>query len=215
MDEALTADEHAQVERWLQSEPSIAAQLKEMCQIRSSLREIATQRDQPKLDDGFADRVLEAAVARARGQGLADDHPLVRVSEQPATHHWAAARSMGGNPAFRRSVPWLRIAGVCAGVAASLAIAVAAWGPSNDPVAKKMAVAPHPFTIQMPRTRVLRPIQRMRSLPGLPHRLIGQRIPTSSHHFRLQARNHPSHLPPVHLLLTRENLPVIRLRNLN
>ncbi|MGB7329287.1 MAG: hypothetical protein WBD31_30680 [Rubripirellula sp.] len=128
LDEALTSDEQAEVENWLRTDPSIGVQLNKLREMRDSLRMVASIDRTHQLDKGFAGRVVEAAVARARAEGLAEDHPLVRVSEHPTS-----LRRTGN------SVSWLRMAGVFGGIAASVGIAVLAFGPDADDVALQSA----------------------------------------------------------------------------
>lgn len=97
LDDALTADERAEVQTWLRVDASIAAQYDELISIRRALRSIASTDRHLKVRAGFSDRVMEASVARARAEGFADEHPLIQVSEQPTslavtppTKSWAA-----------------------------------------------------------------------------------------------------------------------------
>ncbi|WP_146534225.1 anti-sigma factor family protein [Rubripirellula reticaptiva] len=132
LDEALTSDEQAEVENWLRTDPTIGAQLNKLREMRKSLRLIASIDRTHQLDKGFAGRVVEAAVARARAEGLAEDHPLVRVSEHPTSLHQPGD-----------SVSWLRMAGVIGGIAASVGIAVLAFGPDADDAALKSPPPTH------------------------------------------------------------------------
>ncbi len=113
LDDALTGEERAEVDQRLRRDPAVVVQLQEMSQLRESLRQIAASDRQIKLDAGFSGRVMEAAVARARSEGLAEDHPLVRVSEQPTSIRPA-------------SVPrsWRKAAGILVAVAASAAVLI-------------------------------------------------------------------------------------------
>jgi len=82
LDDSLSADECARVERLLASDPDFAAELEELREIRAALKTIASE-DEVKLGSGFANKILDAAVAQARSEGLDDDHPLLRLAEQP------------------------------------------------------------------------------------------------------------------------------------
>jgi anti-sigma factor RsiW len=120
LDDALSADERARVEQLLQTDEQIANELVQLREIRASLKAVAKIDSTIRLDNGFADRVLDAAVARARAEGLSDEHPLVRLAEQPST-----------STASGRSTDW-RVAGLLIGLAASIVMAVVAFRPSND-----------------------------------------------------------------------------------
>ena len=133
LDDALSDDDRARVEALLESDPSIADELESFRRLRSSLGELL-RADRRSLGSGFADRVLEAAVDRAQTEGLADEHPLVRLSEQPA------ARSP------RRDPPrgW-RVAAAVLAMAASVALAIGLWNvPASDPAAGDREIAEVP-----------------------------------------------------------------------
>lgn len=124
LDDALSADERARVEQLLQTDNQVVNELAQLREIRASLRTIAQSDAAIRLDAGFANRVLDAAVARARVEGLNEDHPLVRLAEQPSSGSQSHSRS----PA--------RSAGLLVGLAASVAIAVVALRPSGDQMAE-------------------------------------------------------------------------------
>ena len=84
LDNALSPDERARVESLVESDPQVAADLAELRQLQKSLRSVAEADASIQLDTGFADRVLGAAVDRARSEGLGEDHPLVRLADQPS-----------------------------------------------------------------------------------------------------------------------------------
>ncbi len=129
LDDALSPDERARVESLLQSNPQVSADLAELRAMQASLREIADLDSTIRLDAGFADRVLGAAVDRARTEGLNEDHPLVRLTDQPSSNSAPTGR-----------ISLYRYAGVMVGLAASIAIAVFALrgDPSDD---KPLALA--------------------------------------------------------------------------
>lgn len=123
LDDALSVDERARVDQLLKSDPAVADELEQLRELRGSLKAVAKADAKVKLDAGFADRVLVAAVARARSEGLPDDHPLIRLAEQPST-----------TPAPQpTSTTYWRNVGLLVGLAASIAIAVITLRPqSND-----------------------------------------------------------------------------------
>lgn len=134
LDDALSADERERVERLLQSDPLVAEELQQLRALQHSLRALArADAAGRKLGPAFADRVLDAAVARARAEGLADDHPLIRLAEQPASR-----------PVTVSPRPW-RVAALLVGLAASIALAVIALRPeTNPPQANSMLAGTSP-----------------------------------------------------------------------
>ncbi len=122
LDDALSADERIRVEQLVQSDPEVARELRKLQDLRRSLQVLSRADSDIRLDRGFADRVLGAAVARAREEGLSDDHPLIRLAEQPST-----------SPSPRSSVlPNWQAAVVLVGLAASIVIAVLMLRPETD-----------------------------------------------------------------------------------
>jgi len=113
LDEVLTADELAQVEKLLQNEPAVAEELAKLQELRLALKSIALADDDIRLDAGFAERVVDEAVLRARAEGLADEHPLLQLEEQGKSNVKPVA-----------TVPTWRVAAVMVGLAASIALAV-------------------------------------------------------------------------------------------
>jgi hypothetical protein len=120
LDDALSDDERARVEQLLQSDPKIVNELSQLGDMRQTLKAVAKADAVISLDKGFSDRVIGAAVARARAEGLGDDHPLVRLAEQPST-----TRTSG------HAAPW-GAAGVMVAIAASIMIAVIVLRPPAD-----------------------------------------------------------------------------------
>ena len=113
LDEVLSADELARVETLLKTESSIAAELVKLQEMRSALKAVALADSDIRLDAGFAERVIDEAVLRARSEGVSDEHPLLRIDKQPVVHA----------PNVTASPTW-RIAAVMVGLAASIALAV-------------------------------------------------------------------------------------------
>jgi hypothetical protein len=119
LDDALSADERARVDQWLASDPDLAGELDQLRELRAALQAIGRAGSHLKLESGFADRVVDAAVARAQAEGLSEDHPLLRLAEQPT-------------PSRRgRSLDWRWPASLAA-LAASIALAIFLFGGGND-----------------------------------------------------------------------------------
>ena len=139
LDEVLSADELARVETLLKTEPSIAAELVKLQEMRSALKAVALADSDIRLDAGFAERVIDEAVMRARSEGVSDEHPLLRMDKQPVVHA----------PNVTASSTW-RIAAVMVGLAASIALAVFLMrseqklepGDSNPQIAEVKPVTP-------------------------------------------------------------------------
>ena len=121
LDEVLSADELARVETLLKTEPSIAEELAKLQEIRSALKAVAIADSDIRLDAGFAERVIDEAVLRARSQGVSDEHPLLRKHTQAGVE----------SPTALASSTW-RIATVMVGLAASIAIAVFLIRPDEE-----------------------------------------------------------------------------------
>jgi hypothetical protein len=130
LDDALSADEHARVERLLETDPDVALELEELRGIRFALRDVAVADSTFRLPAGFADRVLDAAVATARSEGLSEDHPLIRLAEQPSPRR-STVSSRGSHD--RPASSW-RGAAVLVALAASIVFAVVALRPDVNPV---------------------------------------------------------------------------------
>lgn len=121
LDDALSSDERARVESLVQSDQQVAGQLADLREMQASLRSIAAADSSVQLDPGFADRVLAAAVDRARTEGLSEDHPLVRLTVQPSVSNLSKSDS---HP--------FRYAAMLVGLAASIAIAVITLRPDSS-----------------------------------------------------------------------------------
>jgi len=126
MDDVLSQDERNRVEQMLAGDSSMNAQLEEMRTNRAALRQIRVLDSQHRLPEHFAQSVIEATVERARSEGLSDEHPVMRLAEQPTSQP-------------TRSPSYLKVAAPLAALAASIAIAfVAVRGTGDlDPVAQQ------------------------------------------------------------------------------
>ncbi|MFG0262514.1 MAG: hypothetical protein ACF788_09005 [Novipirellula sp. JB048] len=122
MDDALSADERTRVEQLLHDDASVARELEQLQQIRQTLQQIRDQDRDLRLPADFAQTVIEATVARGRAEGLCEDHPVMRLSEQPSPM------------VTRPRTSWWRVATPLAAIAASLAIAFLATRPDPQEV---------------------------------------------------------------------------------
>ncbi|MEE2937770.1 MAG: hypothetical protein VYA84_17405 [Planctomycetota bacterium] len=131
LDDVLSADERARVDYLLANDPEFADDLEQLREIQAILAAISSSEDEIRLESGFAGRILDAAVAQARFEGLNEDHPLLRLAEQPSLQH------------TKRSAEW-RVPVTIAAVAATIALAFFAvdFGKQQDPIAKNPASKP-------------------------------------------------------------------------
>jgi hypothetical protein len=119
LDDVLSGDERDRVEKLLKTNPSVAEELAQLQSLRTTLQAVLLADSDIRLDAGFADRVIDEAVARARVEGVSEDHPLMRLEDQP---------SSSLSPTTSSS--W-RIAAVMVGLAASIALAVMLLRPKD------------------------------------------------------------------------------------
>jgi len=122
LDGELTPDEQVMLDGWLREDPSLARRRDELLATRDWVREGLSSSSAGGLGSGFADRVIEAAIARAGSEGLAADHPLVRLRDSQAADHAGTRRT--------RRTFWA----TAAALAASLLLMVAVRQLSNDQV---------------------------------------------------------------------------------
>jgi hypothetical protein len=90
--------------------------------MRGSLRQISRADAKFRLDDGFADRVIQAAVAQATAEGLRDGHPLLKVAEHPNTASQA------------RRFPVVKVASALVALAASITLGIVFLQPPGEAV---------------------------------------------------------------------------------
>ena len=119
LDGTLSGDEQTQIDQLMRDDPQVAQELGELQDIQGTLREITRIDESTKLDGRFSDRVLSAAIERARSEGLDESHPLIRLAEQPSTE------------TTTRRVPWGRIASGLVALAASIAVAIVVLKPEQ------------------------------------------------------------------------------------
>ncbi|MEM9643419.1 MAG: hypothetical protein AAF989_00385 [Planctomycetota bacterium] len=120
LDGAVSEEERARVENLLTSDPSAAADLRGLTELGEELRALDASQSY-SLPVGFADRVIESAVERARVEGCEESHPLSRLASQPTTRVKLA------------STRTVALGGIAATVAASIALAVVFYPADMDP----------------------------------------------------------------------------------
>lgn len=134
LDGALSADEQAMLDQWFQEDPSALRQQEELLETRNQLRAALAPLRHSKLDAGFADRVVAAAIEQAQTEKLAATHPLVRLADQPGD---VASRSSGR----RDSVLIWRWGAAAAALAASWLLVVYLAGRPGGPGAVPQELA--------------------------------------------------------------------------
>ncbi|QDT13166.1 anti-sigma factor family protein [Planctomycetes bacterium K23_9] len=122
LDDVLSDDEKSRLEQLLNDDLDVAAELEDLRRIRGSLRQICRSDAGVRLDDGFAERVMGAAVAQASAEGLGEDHPLIKLAEHPNT------------PQLAKQMPIGKIAGALIALAASIAIGIVMLRPPQQPI---------------------------------------------------------------------------------
>ncbi|WP_145293678.1 anti-sigma factor family protein [Crateriforma conspicua] len=110
LDGAVDAQQQARIEARLRHDAGARADLEGLRDLGDRLRELSDS-ESSVLPDGFADRVVEAAIQRARLEGCEDSHPLLKASTQPVRTAIA--------------VPVKRVAAVGAALALAASVAVA------------------------------------------------------------------------------------------
>jgi len=79
LDDSLSRDERARVETLLENDPTAAAELAELRELRQSIQCLARVDHDHQFEPGFADRVLTAAIKQAQQEGIPETHPLRKV----------------------------------------------------------------------------------------------------------------------------------------
>jgi hypothetical protein len=144
IDGALSEDEQQTLDRWLRVDPAAVKRREEMEATRRDLRESINQlrfSHAQKLGSAFADAVVDAAIAQAKADQLADDHPLLRIDRGGGKSAAAVGPSRHVSPgnasaATGAGLTWPRIATVAA-LAASLLVAVVLY---QNPDERQVAV---------------------------------------------------------------------------
>ncbi len=140
MDDALSTDERAWFEQMLASDPQVARELEQLKSLRLSLHRISKEDRDIKLPRDFAQSVLEATVARGRLEGLSDEHPVMRMAEEPSVE--VGRRAVTATLPSQSPHSLGKVLLPIAALAASIAIAVIALREqpvrdqfSSDPIA--------------------------------------------------------------------------------
>ena len=130
LDDVLSDDEQKRIDQLLRDDQTVASELEDLRRMRGTLREISRADAQFRLDDGFADRVMQAAVAQATTEGLRDDHPLLKVAEHPSV------------PSRARRLPMTKLTGALVALAASITLGIVMLQPSSEPLGIALNTAP-------------------------------------------------------------------------
>lgn len=103
LDGVLSNDERARVEQMLASDPGLRGELDALRQQSALLGQLrAANGRRVALGDGFADRVISAALEVAEREGVHAGHPLLRLQGVPT----AVRTTTGRSPAARRRLVW-------------------------------------------------------------------------------------------------------------
>lgn len=114
LDGELTPEQQRELDQVLANDAELARQRDELADLRGLVRQSLLSQRPQTLGRGFADRVIDAAIAKAEAEGVRSDHPLVRLANSDAS---TDSRSDRNAP---RRFNW-RHAGALATLAASLA----------------------------------------------------------------------------------------------
>jgi anti-sigma factor RsiW len=135
LDDALSGDERARVEQMLSEDPTIEQRFESLRRQRQEFREAAFA--VPKLPEGFANKIVQAAIDQAQAEGLRTDHPL-QLAAQKALVSRTSADSFSGP----------RLVAVLVGLAASalFVVGLLANKYSSDSRDSQIAIA----TIEQP-----------------------------------------------------------------
>lgn len=116
LDDRLSAAERARADERLAGDAPLREELAAMREVRGELKRWLSANSASNLPEAvrlpttFAESVVDAAIDRAREEGLDDSHPLIRAGSEPATLP------------LRRPVAWWRNVGIAAAAAASILI---------------------------------------------------------------------------------------------
>lgn len=118
LDDRLSPQRRSDIERQLAADPALRGELEAMAATGREVREWFAAQTPPTLGDGFADAVVDAAIDRARQEGLDDSHPLIVAGAAPATVPFRPAQHR-----WQRTRGWKRW-GAAAAVVAAVAFGV-------------------------------------------------------------------------------------------
>ncbi|WP_182866145.1 anti-sigma factor family protein [Rhodopirellula sp. JC639] len=154
LDDALSGDERARVDQMLRDDPTARERLEALIRQRDSFRD--TMLAVPQLPDGFADNVVQAAIARAEAEELRSDHPL-RL----------AANDSFVTPRPASSISKPRLVAMVAGLAASVLFiglvarqfsGTAPNGPSDNELVAAPRVMPEQDAVPKPEDALAPPV---------------------------------------------------------
>lgn len=114
LDGELTPEQQLELDQLFANDPELSRQRDELVALRGLVRQSLLSQRPQTLGRGFADRVIDAAIAKAEAEGVRSDHPLVRLAHGDGS---TDSRSAGNNAG---RFNW-RYAGALATLAASLA----------------------------------------------------------------------------------------------
>lgn len=114
LDGELTPEQQRELDQVLANDAELARQRDELADLRGLVRQSLLSQRPQTLGRGFADRVIDAAIAKAEAEGVRSDHPLVRLANSDASTDSRSDRNT------LRRFNW-RHAGALATLAASLA----------------------------------------------------------------------------------------------
>lgn len=110
LDDALSGDERARVEQMLSDDPAISQRFEQLQRNREAFRQAVFA--SPKLPDGFADTIVQAAIKQAQSDQMSADHPLQLAAHNSRVRRQAAEHSNGS---FSKP----RLVAIVSGLAAS------------------------------------------------------------------------------------------------
>jgi hypothetical protein len=119
LDGELTPEQQLELDQLFANDPELSRQRDELVALRGLVRQSLLSQRPQTLGRGFADRVIDAAIAKAEAEGVRSDHPLVRLAHgDAATDGRSNRNALDGPPPGRFN--W-RYAGALATLAASIA----------------------------------------------------------------------------------------------
>ena len=173
----------------LNDDPQLdSSEMRDLC---NSLKELSARDAHIQLDSGFPDRVLQAAVDRARDEGLSDEHPLIRVAQQPMSG------PVKNGPVKTIASRSRKMAGAMVAIAASIGLALFLRSPHPS-----TSSSPHPSSSPSPNHT---PHAMVSELPALADRVAAAPAPADP----VPANSVPANPAPADRLATDESTKVL------